>query len=274
MCPSYMATQRRGALDPGPRQRAPRRAVRPPAGGRVHRPAPLRGHGPLPGVQGLQGGVSVERGHGEAQVRVPPPLLPGQRAAAPQPAVRTHRADESAGLSRAGALQLDARAWPRAAGLLEKLAGIDRRRPLPSLATQTFTDWFARHTPPAAAPRGEVVLFNDTFMTYNVPDIGARRRGGARGGRLPCRARGPQVLRPPAHLQGDARRGARARRLERVATGTLRAARGGHRRPRALVPLDPARRDRGPRAHRRRAGRGAAVAPPRGVSRCASAPGG
>jgi FAD/FMN-containing dehydrogenase/Fe-S oxidoreductase len=54
---------------------------------------------------------------------------------------------------------------------LEKLAGIDRRRPLPALAAQTFTDWFARHAPPAAAPRGEVVLFNDTFTTYNVPDI-------------------------------------------------------------------------------------------------------
>ena len=54
---------------------------------------------------------------------------------------------------------------------LEKIAGIDRRRPLPALAAQTFTDWFARRTPPAAAPRGEVVLFNDTFTTYNVPEI-------------------------------------------------------------------------------------------------------
>jgi FAD/FMN-containing dehydrogenase/Fe-S oxidoreductase len=54
---------------------------------------------------------------------------------------------------------------------LEKMAGIDRRRPLPSLAAQTFTDWFARRTPPAAAPRGEVVLFHDTFATYNVPEI-------------------------------------------------------------------------------------------------------
>jgi FAD/FMN-containing dehydrogenase/Fe-S oxidoreductase len=53
---------------------------------------------------------------------------------------------------------------------LEKIAGIDRRRPLPSLAAQTFTDWFARRTP-AAAPRGEVVLFHDTFTTYNVPEI-------------------------------------------------------------------------------------------------------
>ncbi len=55
--------------------------------------------------------------------------------------------------------------------VLEKVAGIDRRRPLPALAAQTFTDWFARRTPPSAAPRGEVVLFNDTFTTYNVPEI-------------------------------------------------------------------------------------------------------
>jgi FAD/FMN-containing dehydrogenase/Fe-S oxidoreductase len=54
---------------------------------------------------------------------------------------------------------------------LEKVAGIDRRRPLPSLAAESFTDWFKRRTPPAAAPRGEVVLFNDTFTTYNVPEI-------------------------------------------------------------------------------------------------------
>src|SRR5207245_1175342 len=47
----------------------------------------------------------------------------------------------------------------------------DRGRPLPRLAGQTFTEWFRRHTPPATAPRGEVVLFNDTFTTYNVPEI-------------------------------------------------------------------------------------------------------
>ena len=47
-----------------------------------------------------------------------------------------------------------------------------RRRPLPALAAETFTAWFARHAPPAAAPRGEVVLFHDTFTTYNSPEIG------------------------------------------------------------------------------------------------------
>jgi FAD/FMN-containing dehydrogenase/Fe-S oxidoreductase len=65
------------------------------------------------------------------------------------------------------ALGLPAKRWA-----LEALAGIDRRRRLPTLATETFTDWFARRRPPAAAPRGEVVLFHDTFATYNVPEIG------------------------------------------------------------------------------------------------------
>ncbi|MBI3628914.1 MAG: FAD-binding protein [Candidatus Rokubacteria bacterium] len=56
--------------------------------------------------------------------------------------------------------------------LLEKIVGIDRRRPLPPLAGQTFTDWFRARPAPPAAPRGEVVLFHDTFVTYNQPQIG------------------------------------------------------------------------------------------------------
>jgi FAD/FMN-containing dehydrogenase/Fe-S oxidoreductase len=56
--------------------------------------------------------------------------------------------------------------------LMEKVIGIDRRRPLPALAEQTFTDWFRNRPSPAAAPRGEVVLFHDTFVTYNTPEIG------------------------------------------------------------------------------------------------------
>src|SRR2546427_9896413 len=56
--------------------------------------------------------------------------------------------------------------------LLDKTVGIDRRRPLPALALETFEDWFRRRTPPATAPRGEVVLFHDTFVTYNTPSIG------------------------------------------------------------------------------------------------------
>jgi Fe-S oxidoreductase len=63
-------------------------------------------------------------------------------------------------------------ALPPVRWLLEKTLGIDRRRPLPTLALETFEDWFRRHVPPAAAPRGEVVLFHDTFVTYNTPAIG------------------------------------------------------------------------------------------------------
>jgi FAD/FMN-containing dehydrogenase/Fe-S oxidoreductase len=55
--------------------------------------------------------------------------------------------------------------------LLERVLGMDRRRPLPPLAPETFLDWFGRRTAPAAAPRGEVVLFHDTFTTYNQPAI-------------------------------------------------------------------------------------------------------
>ncbi len=56
--------------------------------------------------------------------------------------------------------------------LLDRLIGIDRRRPLPPFARETFADWFSRREKSATAPRGEVVLFHDTFATYNAPDIG------------------------------------------------------------------------------------------------------
>jgi len=55
---------------------------------------------------------------------------------------------------------------------MEWLVGIDRRRPLPAFARQTFTDWFDGRKPRRDAPRGSVVLFHDTFVTYNTPEIG------------------------------------------------------------------------------------------------------
>ena len=242
MCPSYMATTRRGALDSRARQRAPRRALgRLPAKG-VHRASPLRGDGPLPRVQRLQGRVPVERGHGEAQVRVSPPLLPSQRPAAAQPAVRAHRADESTwALGCPGSSTGSRRSRP-AAGCSEKVAGIDRRRPLPALAAQTFTDWFARRTAPAAAPRGEVGAVQR--HVHHVQRAGDRR---APPSRL-LEAAGYRVVLVdrkccgrPLDLQGHARRGARPRRLERRALWRPTRARGvADRRARALVSADPA----------------------------------
>src|SRR5256885_13286494 len=56
--------------------------------------------------------------------------------------------------------------------LLEMVVSIDHRRPLPKLASETFTAWFNRHAPPAETPRGEAVLFHDTVVTYDKPVIG------------------------------------------------------------------------------------------------------
>ncbi|HZV05499.1 MAG TPA: FAD-linked oxidase C-terminal domain-containing protein [Gemmataceae bacterium] len=57
--------------------------------------------------------------------------------------------------------------------LLEKVAGIDRRRSLPPLHRHHFRHWFAQHTPDAAAgKRGRVLLLADCLTTYNEPNIG------------------------------------------------------------------------------------------------------
>ena len=57
--------------------------------------------------------------------------------------------------------------------LLEKLAGIDRRRTLPTYADVDFRSWFARHAvDPRAGTRGKVVLLDDCFTTANDPAPG------------------------------------------------------------------------------------------------------
>ena len=55
--------------------------------------------------------------------------------------------------------------------LLERVAGIDRRRPLPAFAAQSFDRWFGRRRPEGNGARGEVVLFHDTFNTYQTPGV-------------------------------------------------------------------------------------------------------
>jgi Fe-S oxidoreductase len=57
--------------------------------------------------------------------------------------------------------------------LMEKIAGIDRRRSLPPFARPTFEAWFRKRTPTTGnSARGKVILFHDTFMNYNYPEIG------------------------------------------------------------------------------------------------------
>lgn len=54
---------------------------------------------------------------------------------------------------------------------LARFTGISRERTLPEFARRPFTAWFAGRRAPDSAERGRIVLFNDTFNTYNEPHI-------------------------------------------------------------------------------------------------------
>jgi FAD/FMN-containing dehydrogenase/Fe-S oxidoreductase len=60
---------------------------------------------------------------------------------------------------------------------LDSFVGIDARRKLPAFASQTFESWFqkragSRNGNARSGSAGKVVLFHDTFINYNYPDIG------------------------------------------------------------------------------------------------------
>jgi Fe-S oxidoreductase len=55
--------------------------------------------------------------------------------------------------------------------LMDTLVGIDRRRPLPHFARQSFEEWFRKHKPEGDGLRGDVVLFHDTFNNFNTPEV-------------------------------------------------------------------------------------------------------
>jgi FAD/FMN-containing dehydrogenase/Fe-S oxidoreductase len=62
---------------------------------------------------------------------------------------------------------------PAVKWLLEKVAGIDRRRTLPTFANDHFRKWFRRHRADLqAGARGTILLLDDCFTTYNNPEVG------------------------------------------------------------------------------------------------------
>ena len=56
--------------------------------------------------------------------------------------------------------------------ILEKVAGIDRRRSLPPLAGQTLTRWFKENPEGGESTAQPVALFLDTFVNFYEPEIG------------------------------------------------------------------------------------------------------
>jgi Fe-S oxidoreductase len=55
--------------------------------------------------------------------------------------------------------------------LLEKVAGIDRRRPLPRFERETLIRWAGKRRT-SAASRGEVIFLADSFTTFTEPGVG------------------------------------------------------------------------------------------------------
>jgi glycerol-3-phosphate dehydrogenase subunit C len=54
----------------------------------------------------------------------------------------------------------------------EKVTGISAEFPLPPMATETFGDWFEKHTPPeGVGEAGEVVLFSTCYGDFNTPSV-------------------------------------------------------------------------------------------------------
>ena len=54
--------------------------------------------------------------------------------------------------------------------LMEKTLGVSRERNLPQFAREPFTTWFRRRGKQPTRQR-KVVLFNDTFNTFNDPQV-------------------------------------------------------------------------------------------------------
>jgi len=74
-------------------------------------------------------------------------------------------------LNRLGAATAPLSNLPIPRGLLERVAGIDRRRPLPRFARETLLRWDKRREP-RRGQKGDVVFLADSFTTFTEPAIG------------------------------------------------------------------------------------------------------
>ncbi|HSW45325.1 MAG TPA: FAD-linked oxidase C-terminal domain-containing protein [Phycisphaerae bacterium] len=65
------------------------------------------------------------------------------------------------------ALRLKLTRW-----VISKTLGFTPERPMPPYARERFDRWFAKRTSTTRATRGRVILFDDTWVRYNEPNIG------------------------------------------------------------------------------------------------------
>ena len=212
---------------PGAGQRAPRRAVGQGAAAGVHGTPALRGARSLPGCKACKAECPANVDMAKLKYE----FLAHYYRAHGLP-LRNRLFGRIHALARVGSALAPCRTGSRARRptrwLLERLAGIDRRRPLPSFAGESFVRWFGSRGPEGTGARGEVVLFHDTFNTYQTPNVaiaatqlwrrsatalssptgvlrtahdlerdagrGADPGGGQRGPARPGRTRGPPIV--------------------------------------------------------------------------------
>ncbi|MCP4643729.1 MAG: FAD-binding protein [bacterium] len=62
--------------------------------------------------------------------------------------------------------------WGWVRTIMERVTGISARRSLPAYTGERFDRWFARHLNPHTPTRGKVILWDDTFVRFNEPDVG------------------------------------------------------------------------------------------------------
>jgi FAD/FMN-containing dehydrogenase/Fe-S oxidoreductase len=94
--------------------------------------------------------------------------------------------------------------------LAENLFDISARRPLPLYAPERFDRWLARRPAPAAAPRGRVLLWDDTFARYHEPRLAQAAVAVLEAaGFAPALVAGRQCCGRPAFSQGCLEKAAR-----------------------------------------------------------------
>ena len=127
-------------------------------------------------------------------------------------------------------------------GLLQKLIGIAPRRRLPPFTRRRFSQWFAQHKQQSQGERPKVVLFCDTFMEYNHPQLG-------QDAVAVLEAAGYEVILPkrkccgrPMISKGLLDKAKKNSPLQHPFPKKIRGSGNPHRRDRTLLPAHPERR--------------------------------
>ncbi|HEY8281710.1 MAG TPA: FAD-binding and (Fe-S)-binding domain-containing protein [Leifsonia sp.] len=127
---------------------------------------------------------------------------------------------------------------PGLARLGKRLGGVEPDRPVPRFAPERFTDWFRSRPAAPPAPRGDVMVWPDTFTDNFHPSIG-------RAAVAVLEDAGYRAILPPGHLCcgltwiSTGQLGTASRMLGRTASGLAAALRSAAGDDVPLVGLEP-----------------------------------